>query len=259
MDENRGAIVTGGAGGIGLATVARLLKRGMSVMLVDSNEQEARKAEQRFASDRLAVRIADVMDPQAVAAAAEAAYARFNRVDILVNVAGGAGPVKVHEIENVGLDTWDLVMALNVRSAFLFCKAVIPYMRRQHYGRIVNLSSILARGEKGPPATVAARLPYATAKAALLGFTSQLSNDVAADGITVNALLPGLILGEPGTRIRARFEALDETARAAMIAGYPVGRPGEADEVAAAIEFLTSEAAGYITGAALPIDGGYLN
>ena len=141
----------------------------------------------------------------------------------------------------------------------LFCKAVIPYMRRQHYGRIVNLSSILARGEKGPPATVAARLPYATEKAARLGFTSQLSNDVAADGITVNALLPGLILGEPGTRIRARFEALDDAARASMVAGYPVGRPGEADEVAAAIEFLTSEAAGYITGAALPIDGGDLN
>ncbi len=259
MDENRSAIVTGGAGGIGLATVGRLLKRGMSVLLVDSNEPEARKAEQRFATDRLAVCIADVTDPRAVAEASEMALTRFKRIDVLVNVAGGAGPVRVHEIENVTLDTWDLVMALNVRSAFLFCQAVIPQMRRQRYGRIVNLSSVLARGEKGPPTTVAARLPYATAKAALLGFTSQLANDVAADGITVNALLPGLILGEPGTRIRARFEALDDAARAGMVAGYPVGRPGEADEVAAAIEFLTSAPAGYITGTALPIDGGYLN
>ncbi len=259
MDENRSAIVTGGAGGIGLATVARLLKRGMSVLLVDSNAQEARKAEQHFASDRLAVCIADVMDPQAVADATEEAHTRFNRVDALVNVAGGAGAVKAYEIENVSLDTWDLVMALNVRSTFLFCKAVIPHMRRQRYGRIINLSSILARGEKGPPTTVAARLPYATAKAALLGFTSQLAKDVASDGITVNALLPGLILGEEGTRIRSRFEALDDAVKTGMVAGYPVGRPGEADEVAAAIEFLTSEAAGYITGTALPIDGGYLN
>lgn len=257
--EKRSAIVTGGAGGIGLATVDRLLKRGMSVLLVDSNEAEARKAEQRFASDRLAICVADVMDPLAVVASAEGAHAQFGRVDVLVNVVGGAGPTKAHEIESVGLDTWDLVMALNVRSAFLFCRAVIPYMRRQRYGRIVNLSSVLARGEKGPPTTVAARLPYATAKAALLGFTSPLAKDVASDGITVNALLPGLILGEDGTRIRSRFEALDDEARARMVSGYPVGRPGEADEVAAAIEFLTSEAAGYITGTALPIDGGYLN
>jgi NAD(P)-dependent dehydrogenase (short-subunit alcohol dehydrogenase family) len=131
-------------------------------------------------------------------------------------------------------------------------------MKAQGYGRIVNFSSIIAKGEKGPPTTVAARLPYATAKAALLGFTSQLAKDLAQHGITVNAVLPGLILGEKGTRIRDRFEALRTDQKSAMIAAYPIGRAGEADEVAAAVEFLISEAAGYITGFELAIDGAYL-
>lgn len=258
MIDMRAAIVTGGAGGIGLATVARLLARDMRVLLVDADEKEARKAAERFASGRLAICNADVTDPGSVEKAVEEAVSRFGRVDALVNVAGGAGPVRVHEIEKIELDTWDLVMNLNVRSVYLFCKAVAPHMRARGFGRIVNISSTLARGEKGPPTTVAARLPYATAKAALIGFTSQFAKDVAADGITVNVLLPGLILGEKGTRIRNRFEALGEAERAGMVAAYPIGRPGEADEVAAAIEFLVSDAAAYITGTAIPVDGGYL-
>ena len=255
---SRTAIVTGGAGGIGLATVGRLLAGGMSVMLVDADAGQAEKASQRFASERLAISIADVTLAEPVERTVEETLSRFGSVDVLVNVAGGAGPVKVHEIEKIEPDTWDLVMNLNVRSVFLYCRAVMPHMRKQRYGRIVNLSSTLARGEKGPPTTVAARLPYATAKAALIGMTSQLAKDVAAEGITVNTLLPGLILGEEGTRIRARFEALPVDQRASIMKQYPIGRPGEANEVAAAIEFLVSEAAGYITGTAIPVDGGYL-
>lgn len=254
----RSAIVTGGAGGIGLATVTRLLRQDVDVMLVDANEEEASKVATKFSTDRLAISIADVTNAAQAADVVDKTVSRFGGVDILVNVAGGAGPVKVHEIEAIEPDTWDLVMNLNVRSVYLYCKAVMPYMRARSYGRIVNISSTLARGEKGPPTTVAARLPYATAKAALIGMTSQLAKDVASDGITVNALLPGLILGDKGTRIRARFEALPEEQRLSIMAGYPIGRPGEADEVAVAIEFLVSEAAGYVTGTAIPVDGGYL-
>jgi NAD(P)-dependent dehydrogenase (short-subunit alcohol dehydrogenase family) len=149
-------------------------------------------------------------------------------------------------------------MDLNLRSVFLFSRAVIVTMRQQKFGRIVNLSSVLAHGEKGPPTTVAARLPYATAKAAILGFTKQLAKDEAEFGITVNALSPGLILGEPGTRIRDRFDAMPPEQRAGMLHDYPVGRAGEGAEVSAAIAFLVSDAAGYVTGVELPVDGGYL-
>lgn len=254
----RAAIVTGGAGGIGLATIGRLLERGMGVMLVDADEEQARKAAERFGSDRLAVSVADVTQAAPVEKSVDETLSRFGRVDALVNIAGGAGPVRIHEIEKIEPDIWDLVINLNIRSVYLYCRAVMPHMRKQRFGRIVNISSTIAKGEKGPPTTVAARLPYATAKAALIGMTSQLAKDVASDGITVNALLPGLILGEKGTRIRARFEALPDEQRASIMKQYPIGRPGESDEVAVAIEFLLSEAAGYITGTAIPVDGAYL-
>ena len=258
MEQNKqAAIVTGAAGGIGSAVVNRLSAAGMRVLMVDADPDHLRQAAAGFPADQVVPFVADVTDAAAVQAASDHAMAAFGRIDVLVNVAGGAGPIRVHEIENIEIDTWNHVFDLNVTSVFLFCRAVMPAMRRQGFGRIVNFSSILAYGEKGPPTTVAARLPYATVKAALLGFTSQLAKDVAADGITVNALVPGLILGEKGTRIRERFEALSEDQRAGMLAGYPIARAGEADEVAAAVEFLVSKSAGYISGVALPVDGAY--
>ena len=105
------------------------------------------------------------------------------------------------------------VIDLNLTSAFLAARAVVPMMRKQRRGRIVVFSSVIADGEKGPLTTVTGRLPYATAKAALLGFTSQLAKDLIEYGITVNALMPGLILGEQGTRIRDKFDNLDRPSR----------------------------------------------
>lgn len=258
MGFDRAAIVTAGAGGIGLATVERLLARGMNVMLVDLDQTQAALAEERFSSKRLEILISDVTNENAVSDVVDRTASRFGRIDALVHVAGGAGPKRVYEIETIEPDTWDLVINLNVRSAYLYCKAVMPFMREQNYGRIITISSTLARGEKGPPATVAARLPYATAKSALIGFTSQLAKDVGSDGITVNTILPGLILGEKGTRIRSKFEALPEEQRSSILAGYPMGRAGETTEVAALIDFLISEGASYITGTAIPVDGGFL-
>jgi NAD(P)-dependent dehydrogenase (short-subunit alcohol dehydrogenase family) len=254
----RTAIVTGGAGSIGSATVARLVARDMNVLVIDKDPDLLGQIAGRFSKDKVVKFACDATDPEGVERAADLAKSRFGRIDALVNIAGGAGPVKVGEIEKIDLKTWDHVVDLNIKSTFLFCRAVVPTMKAQGYGRIVNFSSIIAKGEKGPPTTVAARLPYATAKAALLGFTAQLAKDLASHGITVNALLPGLILGDKGTRIRDRFEALPTDQKSAMIAAYPIGRAGEADEVAAAVEFLISEAAGYITGSELAIDGAYL-
>lgn len=261
MDATRRvALVTGGAGAIGLATAERFAASGVDVHIVDRNAEALEQATKRIEAlgSRCIATAADVTDAGQVARTVDHCLEAYGRIDALVNVTGGAGPVRVHHVDEISEETWQHVMDLNVRSAFLCCRAVVPTMRRQRYGRIVVLSSIIAYGEKGPPTTVAARLPYATAKAALLGFTAQLAKDLGEYGITVNALVPGLIIGEPGTRIADRFQALSEAERAEMVRGYPVGRPGRAMEVAEAAAFLCSEGAGFVSGAALPVDGAYL-
>ena len=243
----RSAIVTGAAGMIGTATVRQLRDAGCAVLAVDLKAPEASDGVMPFA--------ADVTDPAQIDALALRAEQLFGHADALVHIAGGAGPVRAPSLETTELSAWDHVMTLNVTSAFLLCRALVPAMRQAGFGRVVTFSSVIARGEKGPPTTVAARLPYAAAKAALLGLTAQLAKDCAADGVTVNAVVPGLILGESGTRIRDRFDALPDGDRARVLAAIPAGRSGTADEVAAVVAFLLSPAAGYVSGAAIPIDG----
>ena len=259
MVEAGTAIVTGGAGGIGKATVRRLLDIGLSVFIVDvdQNSLDSILSEFGTVSGRLDGCRADVTDEPQVMHAVSRAAERFGNIYALVHVAGGAGPKRARDIEDFQLREWAHVIDLNLTSAFLAARAVVPLMRKQRRGRIVLFSSIIADGEEGPLTTVTGRLPYATAKAALLGFTSQLAKDLAECGITVNALMPGLILGEQGTRIRDKFDNLSSDQRAAMLNGYPGGRPGTGDDVAAAVAFLLSESSGFISGVALPVDGAY--
>lgn len=258
--EARVALITGGAGGIGLASAIALAEAGFNVLIVDVNETALASAAEKLSSfsSRILTAAADVTAPARVEETVDLARREFGRIDALVNVAGGAGKLRARDIDAFDLEAWDAVMRLNVTSTFLFSRAVVPLMRERRYGRIINLSSATAAGETGPLTTVTGRLPYATAKAALIGFTRQLAKDVGEHGITVNALMPGLILGAPGTRIRDRFDGLDPAERERMAAAWPMGRPGNPEEVAAAIAFLASEAASYISGVALPIDGAFL-
>jgi len=248
LRDAKSAIVTGASGMIGAATVRRLRDLGCSVLAVDIHDP---------VSHYVGVTnfTADVSEPDQIESVAATARQLFSHVDALIHVAGGAGPVRAPSLEATDLAVWQQVMTLNVTSAFLLCRALVPSMRKARFGRVVLLSSILAHGEKGAPTTVTARLPYAAAKAALLGLCAQLAKDCAPDGVTVNAVAPGLILGEPGTRIRDRFDALPEMERARMLAAIPAGRPGTADEVAATIAFLLSGAASYINGATIAVDG----
>jgi NAD(P)-dependent dehydrogenase (short-subunit alcohol dehydrogenase family) len=248
MREVRSAVVTGANGMIGAATVRLLTEKGCAVLAIDLVAPSAKQ-------DRVTPFAADVTQPEQIAAIAAEAGRLFGTADALVHIAGGAGPKRAPDLESTELSIWEHVMTLNVTSGFLLCQALLPSMRRQSFGRVAMLSSILARGEKGPPTTVAARLPYAAAKAALIGLTAQLAKDSAADGVTVNAVAPGLILGEPGTRIRDRFDALPDNERARMLGSIPAGRPGTADEVAGILAFLLSGAAGYINGATIAVDG----
>jgi len=243
----RAAVVTGAAGMIGSATVRHLREAGWLVLAVDLREPDA--------TEGITTLAADVTDPEQAARIAARAGNLFGHADALVHIAGGAGPTRAPDLASTDLDIWNHVMALNVTSAFLLGRALIPPMREAGFGRVVLLSSIIARGEKGPPTTVAARLPYAAAKAALEGLTAQLAKDCAADGLTVNAVAPGLILGKKGTRIRDRFEALPETERTRMMRAIPAGRSGTADEVAGLITFLLSPKAAYLNGATIPVNG----
>jgi NAD(P)-dependent dehydrogenase (short-subunit alcohol dehydrogenase family) len=232
----------------------------MAVFVIDADEGslDSVLSDLRGVSDRLDGCRANVIEEQEVAAAIDRAVTRFGSPYALVHVAGGAGPKRARNIEDFQRSEWSHVIDLNLTSAFLAARAVVPMMREQRRGRIVVFSSVIANGEKGPLTTVTGRLPYATAKAALLGFTSQLAKDLIEFGITVNALMPGLILGEQGTRIRDKFDNLEPEQKRALLGGYPGGRPGTGDEIAAAVDYLLSEAAGFTSGVALPVDGAYL-
>lgn len=253
------AVVTGAAGGIGTEVCLQLARQGLGVVMLDVQEAPlAASAERvRAAGGRAETLVLDVLHREASAAALAKADS-LGRTDALVNLAGGSGPRPIRTIEDLEDQIWEHVMALNLTSAFRFSRAFVPGMRARGFGRIVNMSSTLARGRKGPVTTQGARLAYSTSKAALLGFTAQLAKDEAANGITVNAVMPSLILAEQGSRIRDRFDALSPEHKADMMRDFPTGRAGEAHEVAAVIGFLCSAAASYVTGVALPVDGGFL-
>lgn len=242
-EQCRSAIVTGAAQGIGLATAHGLAAQGVDLCLVDNNAEALAQAARAVATNEVQVihHAADVT----------------KRSDV-EGFVGGAGPRNLHQIDEFEDDVWDLVIALNLRSTFLACRAVMPIMRAQNYGRIVNMSSSVARGRTGPVGTAGGRLAYAAAKAGILGLTTQLAKDVGEFGITVNAVMPWLTLSAPGTRIRTKFEALDPETRDRILGLSPMKRPAEAEEVAATIAFLASEEAAYVSGVGLPVDGAYL-
>lgn len=251
------AIVTGAAGGIGLAVCRLLAQQGFGLFMVDLNADAVTAAAKALAAAGATAHAyaADATRSDQVSAAVAGAAQRFGTIDALVNVAGGSGPKGIRDIELIDDATWDFVVDLNLKSAFLFARAVVPLMRAQKYGRIVSTSSSFAWGRKGPVTTQGARLAYAAANAGIHGLTAQLAKDVAEHGITVNVVVPGLTLGEPGSRIRTKFENLDAAGLDVALRELPMKRPAEAHEVAAAVGFLVSEGASYVSGIALPVVG----
>ena len=239
----RVAIVTGAARGLGRAAVARLHERGASVAV---NVRDAKRAEAVVKSlgDHALAIPGDITEPGMPEEIVQRTLDRFGRVDILVNNAAYARSTRFADLTP---EEWHDALEVNLTAPFLLMKAVLPAMKAQQYGRIVNISSVAGRmvSTLGGP-------HYTASKAGLLGLTRAAAKELGKFGITVNAVCPGMIDTEL-TRESASPEFLERLA-----AGLPVPRLGTALEVADLICFAASEAAGYITGAAFDINGGDL-
>jgi len=239
----RVAIVTGAARGLGRAAAARLLERGASVAINVRGAERAATVAREIGRGVLAVPgdLAVAGLPEAIA---RQTLDRFGRIDILINNA--ALPLTTR-FEQISVEEWRQAMEVNLTAPFLLMQAVLPAMKQQHYGRIVNISSTAGR-----MVSTLGGAHYTTSKTGLLGLTRAAAKELGKYGITVNAVCPGMIDTEL-TRESASTELLDRLARS-----YPVPRLGTALEVADLICFAASERAGYITGAALDINGGDL-
>jgi NAD(P)-dependent dehydrogenase (short-subunit alcohol dehydrogenase family) len=240
------AIVTGGAGDIGRAVVARLAKAQNRVVILDMNETGGKQAVAEFAKFGIEVEFHCArLDREAEVEAVFAAIRRaHDRLDLLVNVAGGS--FFRHRFEDFPLDHWQTIIDANLTSTFLCCRAVTPVMKNQAAGAITNISSDIAfsGGEN--------RSAYAAAKAGILGLTRTLALELAPAGVRVNAVAPGRI---DTPRVRRHYSDAEWEKSNERI---PLGHPGAVEDVAEAVAYLASDAAKHVTGQTIHVNGGRL-
>ena len=243
--SGRVAVVTGGNGGIGLAIARGLAEAGAALAIVgrDESKNDAAARQLRDAGADVIASRADVTSEEGCSAFVDAALARFGTIDILVN---NAGTNVRKRPEAYGLDEWRMLVDVNLTSVYLACMAAYPVLRRRG-GKIVNIGSMTSIFGASFSA------PYGAAKGGVVQLTKSLASAWAADGIQVNAILPGWIVTDLTIRGRAATPDLHEK----VVARTPAGRWGEPDDIAGAAVFLASRAADFVTGTALPVDGGY--
>jgi len=245
--DGRVAVITGAARGIGFGTATRFAEEGASVAVVDLDESAAGEAAGRLPGDATHVGIgADVSDAASVDAAVARVVQELGGIHILVN---NAGITRDNLLFKMTEDDWDLVMGVHLKGAFLMTKAAQKHFVEQKYGKILNLSSVSALGNRG-------QANYSAAKMGIQGFTRTLGIELGPFGINANAIAPGFIATEMTDATANRLGIDIEEFRKMNADANPVRRVGFPEDIAAAAAFLCSDEASYITGQTLYVDGG---
>ena len=248
--ENRVAIVTAGANGIGKGIALEFAKQGCSVAIADIQQDTAEKTAQEVSAlgvKGIAIKC-DVTDADQIKDVVDTVIKEFGKIDILVNNAGGFGPIQL--LSEIKEEDWDKSLDLNLKSNFLFTQAVVPYMIEKKYGKIVNISS-LAAISSGPP-----NHQYSAAKGGVYALTMGLAGELAHHNITVNAIMPGIIQTgmwdhsvPPGADKSEFFQGMAN-------ANVAMGRAGTPEDVGMVAVFLASELSRYVTGERITVAGG---
>ncbi|PKP61763.1 short-chain dehydrogenase [Candidatus Atribacteria bacterium HGW-Atribacteria-1] len=249
MLKDRVAIVTGAARGIGRTIVDCFASRGAKIVVADLVEEEAEEVIRQLKTKNiecLGVK-ANVTQIDEVKYVVEKTISKFGRIDILVNNAGGGSPLR--SIEEIEIDEWDRIIRNNLTSTYICCKAVVPHMKKQKCGKIINISSIAGRffsPLSGPH--------YASAKAGIQGLTRQLAKELGPFNITVNAVAPGTTLTQ---RVEKKWLTHSEEDRKQLLSMIPLGRLAQPEDIADAVLFFASDLSNYITGVTLDVNGGF--
>lgn len=243
--DGRVAVITGGSRGLGRAMALALAEEGAALALVarDSDKLEETAAMCREKGARVVTLLCDVTSEESVEQTRAGVIAAFGTAHILINNAGINIRKPIHEFT---LEEWMRVTNTNLTSVFLMCRAFVPHMKGNGYGRIINMTSIMSH------VSLPGRTAYSSTKTALLGLTRALSQELAGDGITVVGISPGPFATEMNTPLMQNPET-----NAQFISKIPVGRWGRVEEIGALARFLCSEDAGFITGTDILIDGGW--
>ncbi|WP_457091372.1 SDR family NAD(P)-dependent oxidoreductase [Microvirga sp. P5_D2] len=243
---NRRVVVTGAAQGIGRTIVQSLAAEGAHVWALDLDEAGLRTAAEAGAK---ATRILDLADRAAVASAMDDMAQSLGGIDILVNCAGGVRGQVAKPVEEVSEQEWLVLFEANVHGAFWCSQAVVPHMKRQRFGRIVNISS-----GAGLRPSLTGIQAYTASKHALVGLTKQLSFELGPYGVTVNSVAPGFVLSNPATQ--RQWESYGPEGQARLVESIHTRRLGHPQDIANTVMFLASDAAGWVSGQIISVDGG---